>query len=407
MIENNAVETAPPNKLSVLATKIPVIAQLKRLVERAREWKFAIWAGQYNYSQGCYFVAGLLVAWNFIYAQEPSYILAGWVAFIGLVRELLHLFQHIWDNLIGKTVILILYASTANIAIAYAAMQINSITGIEPTPFVFALGFTALVLLPVWVTLSTIIVFSFFLIAVNLWLLVRLPLKMIGFNVQLHWEDKKNAVLTMLLRIFLIPFAVTSVLTFTYPYFADFVDEPLGIENQNFLGDNSHTSNGLESDSLVVKPKQSPIDNESVDLPKQQKLDSNEPLTSAVHEGENQLPTSSKVNVENQKESTALTITDAFRTGNLDEDINLKFSLPNNNDGLANDSTNSKKPVRQLIAHFIWYLEAYPRSKCIKPDAARTVPIDEIAVLVITQNKEAELGYNYEVIECELRNQRN
>ena len=424
MIENNAVEPNRKSKLADIASKIPVIAQLKTIVEKVREWKFAIWASQYNYSQWCYFIAGILVVWNFLHVQEPSYILAGWVAFIGLVRELLHLVKHIWDNLIGKTVILIIYASTANIAIAYAAMQINSITGIEPTPFVFSLGFTALVLLPIWVTLSTIVVFSFFLVAVNLWLLIRLPLKMIGFNLQLHWEDKKNAVLTMLLRIVLVPFAVAAVLSLTYPYLADFVDEPLGLQTQSSDTPSSKVTNEPSKEGEQV-PLEMPVGEQPTS---ELQIDNIEPLTKVTSETEDQLPTTAPADInmvnndvdnlspspnpeplKDEKEQTRkakLTLAEAIKTGNLDEDIAFNFELPDIDEPENEWLAKNKKPVRQLIAHFIWFLEAYPYSKCIKPENARTVPIDEIAVLIITQDESAELGYQYEVTECELRNKR-
>ena len=52
--------------------------------------------------------------------------------------------------MLGKGLILVLYAATANFALAISAIEINIITGIEPGPFVFTLGFATLIMLPFW-----------------------------------------------------------------------------------------------------------------------------------------------------------------------------------------------------------------------------------------------------------------
>ena len=219
------IDNRPVNAFPLIKIFQSLQQKIQLRVDAIRAWKLSVWAQQYNPSQWCYFVAAILFIFGIMKEEGNNYsVLAGWVAFFGLGRELLHLFQRIWDTTLGKGAILILYASTANIALAYAAMKINLISGVEPTPFVFTLGFTTLVLMPFWITLSTVMVFLVFLILVNLWLLVRLPLKLIGFDIQLHWEDKNRAVLTMFLRIVLIPLALISILEAATPYFTDFMD---------------------------------------------------------------------------------------------------------------------------------------------------------------------------------------
>ncbi len=310
-----------------------------------RGWKLSVWAQQYNPSQWCYFAAGILFIFAIIGKEGNSYsILAGWVAFFGLGRELLHLFQRIWDTTLGKGAILILYASTANVALAFAAMKINLISGVEPMPFVFTLGFTTLVLMPFWITLSTVLVFLLFLILVNLWLLIRLPIKLIGFDIQLHWEDKKRAVLTMFLRIALIPLALVAILEATTPYFADFIDDPtdgvstaeqIRLEFQQGFADGA----GLSTDSSSEED-QAPFESDT--------------LNDVIEE------------VEDRK-----------RKGMV---------------------------INQLIADFIWYFEAYPKSFCEKPENVRSVPIEEGVVLFIHEDEKEEIGYRYEVVPCVLRN---
>lgn len=354
-VNNRPVDTFP-----LLKVFQSLKQKVQSRVDAVRAWKLSVWAQQYNPSQWCYFVAGILLFLAITGEKGNSYsILAGWVAFFGLSRELLHLFQRIWDTTLGKGAILILYASTANIALAYAAMKINLISGVEPTPFVFTLGFTTLVLMPFWITLSTVLVFLVFLILANLWLLVRLPLKLVGFDIQLHWEDKKRAVLTMFLRIVLIPLALISILEAATPYFADFMDgvptaKQIRLEIEEGFGDATDLSD------------------EQPAAPVTEELDGNK---------ERQPVTSS-------------------------EQVSTEQDAPETSAEFTEEQAETKRKgmvINRLIANFMWYFEAYPNSFCEKPEEVRTVPIEEGVVLFVYQDESQEIGYRYDVSQCILR----
>jgi hypothetical protein len=64
--------------------------------------------------------------------HEPELIWVGFIAGAGVIRELWHVFNRIWEHMLGKALILFLYAATANFALAISALKINVITGIEP-----------------------------------------------------------------------------------------------------------------------------------------------------------------------------------------------------------------------------------------------------------------------------------
>lgn len=202
--------------------------QLSKAVMRIRLFisslSFVRWAKQYTPSQLCYFAAMVCLILS-VFDDGISTLFATMLfAFTGLIRELLNLFQKVWATTIGKSLILILYASTANLALAFAAIKINQITGVEPTPFVFTLGFTTLVLMPFWIAVSQILIFLVGLILANLWLFLSLPLKLFGIQLKVHWEDTKNAVLTMLFRIILIPIVLSGLITIITPYLASSLD---------------------------------------------------------------------------------------------------------------------------------------------------------------------------------------
>ena len=186
-------------------------------------------------SQWFYLLAVLVLVASYEEGQEFddvsffAVVLAG----IGLSRELWHLFHAIWSKTLGKGVLLVLYAGTANIAIAVSALKINIVAGVEPTPFIFTLGFTTLLLLPFWLVTATVFFFLVALVVANLWLLGSALLRLIGIKVPVHWEDRNFVGITMVLRIVLILILVAGLVNFMKPYAEqlDVFEQPVAVFN--------------------------------------------------------------------------------------------------------------------------------------------------------------------------------
>lgn len=276
------------------------------------------WAKQLNPSQWCYFTASaLLLITTF---TDGSYLpFVALIAFVGLIRELINVFHRIWSTTLGKSFTLITYASSANLALAFAALKINLITGVEPMPFIFTLGFTTLVLMPFWIALSSLVMFMLILILANLWLLISIPIRLIGIPLEIHWEDKHRAILTMLMRIILIPIVLVHLINVMLPYIGqDVLSEQNGFSLS--IGDDS-------ADEVV-----------------------------------NDSETNDKI---------------------MDESV-----------------TEQQRLIENVIAKFIFYFEAYPRSACIKSENEKSVILDDYTVLLISENDSARHGYDYIVKKC-------
>jgi hypothetical protein len=174
---------------------------------------------QLTLSQWMYLIAFLLVLIHSEQGTGQDYELlwVGAIAGVGLVRELWHVFNRIWEHMLGKALILVLYAATANFALAISALKINIITGIEPGPFIFTLGFATLIMLPFWLLMSSIMFFSVALVAGNLWLVIGLLLRLVRIKVKVHWEDKVFVIITMIMRLVLIPYVITSIFLWPSP----------------------------------------------------------------------------------------------------------------------------------------------------------------------------------------------
>lgn len=298
--------------------------------------------GDLTLSQWFYLVA--IITLLFV-AEEgtdlETHSIVGIIAGIGLLRELWHLFQRVWQKMLGKGFFLVLYAATANFALAISALKINAIAGIEPTPFVFTLAFTTLLMLPFWLTVATALFCSVALIGLNFWLLISILLRLIGIKIKVHWEDTSFVFLTMLLRVILIPFVIAVLFNIVTPY--------------------------AQQIELFDTPMQ------MLETSKSTELDGQE---SGEADGFELIITSGMQSTNAQQQNDA-----ASATG---EDI-LEI-----------------KPVRYLdtiVANFIYYFEAYPHSACIKTDKQRSLIIDENLMMVVEKD-DSDIGFTFAVQAC-------
>jgi hypothetical protein len=293
---------------------------------------------QLTLSQWMYFLAFLLLV---MYVdqdieQDSGLLWVGAIAGVGLVRELWHVFNRIWEHILGKGLILVLYAATANFALAISALKINIITGIEPGPFVFTLGFATLIMLPFWLLMSSIIFFSVALVAGNLWLIVGVLLRLVRIKVRVHWEDKVFVIITMILRLVLIPYVIMSIFFMAVPYAEqiELFEHPIAM----LKAKSSDEKNNLEELDDKIKPSDS------------------------------------------EPENVKLTFN------------NRPFTLPVNKEGQI-------KWLDKVIAGFIYHFETYPKSACIKLPQQRSLPIDENLILLVTKD-DSSLGYQFSVGPC-------
>jgi hypothetical protein len=299
---------------------------------------------QLTLSQWMYLIAFLLVLIHSEQdaGQDYELLWIGAIAGVGLVRELWHVFNRIWEHMLGKAFILVLYAATANFALAISALKINVITGIEPGPFVFTLGFATLIMLPFWLLISSIIFFSVALIAGGLWSIVGVLLRPLGVKVKIHWEDKTFVFITMLMRLVLIPFVIMSIFFMAVPY--------------------------AKQIELFAQP---------IALLKKATADNN-------------------VEVEERNNKTQI---DTIDTKDSKNTTDVTFTFNNRPFSLPVDEEGQIKWLDKLIAGFIYHFETYPKSACKKGLLQRSLPIDENLILLVTEDDSA-LGYQFSVGPC-------
>jgi len=75
-------------------------------------------------------------------------------------------------------------------------------------------------------------------------------------------------------------------------------------------------------------------------------------------------------------------------------------NIESNDDMINIGVTEQQRLIENVIAKFIFYFEAYPRSACIKSDNEKSVILDDYTVLLISENNSAIHGYDYIVKKC-------
>jgi hypothetical protein len=338
----NETEDAPNTQISA---KLPASARLfnkfaEPIAQTVKRFSLRTQLSQLTVSQWFYFAA-FIVFLVLIQDDEDyfenSVIWVGVLAGIGLVRELWFLFNKVWDKTYGKGIVILLYAATANLALAVAAMKINAITGIEPHQFVFTLAFSTLIMLPFWLFTASILFFSIALVALNVWLVISILLRIVRIKVKVHWEDQSFVFITMILRLVLIPSIVVSLSMVIAPY----------AEQLEFV--KSHT----RSETIQTL----------------------------------------KDEIEANSEDEALGSKPIFYISTGDGN-----TTPNNDEAIETDEI--KKPyLNIIIANFIYWFEAYPKSMCHKTEAQRSFILDENSVLLVEPD-DSELGFVFSVAAC-------
>lgn len=326
-----------------------LLSRLSRTVRFYQKPTFVQKIQSLTASQYFYFAAIILFVMTVDdgYFDEERFLLVGIVAGLGLLRELWHLFQQVWQRMLGKAVLLVLYAGTANFVLALSAQKINAIVGVEPSPFVFTLGFTTLIMLPFWLISATVVFFSVAMVALNLWLLFSVLLRIVRIKVKVHWEDSSFVFLTMLFRLILIPSVIMTLTHFATPY-----------ANQIALFDAIDNEPGQTINQAIAKE---PPQTETDEAIKQAK--------------------------------------DTLEDALLQKKLELEASSESSTETTTKPETAQIRYIDTMVANFVFWFETYPKSACIKEQHQRSLMIDDFSMLVVEPD-DSELGYSFKVSPC-------
>jgi hypothetical protein len=398
---------------------------------------------QLTFSQLCYFVAIILfftIVEEDDFGESKNTAWVGLIAGIGLMRELWSLFHRIWQKTLGKGVLLVLYAATANFALAISALKINNIAGVEPTPFIFTLGFTTLTMLPFWIIMASLIFFAIALVVQTTWLVVGLLLRIVRIKIRMHWEDEGFAVLTIIFRLILTPVVIVALTQTARPYLDQF----------NFMTsldlfdvDDSRIQVGSRDTSgPVVQLFGQPSDmvQEIIEQAKAEELARERARSASSSEESDTIDIMEDVERQRHLDQLISALPYFKALSAINVPLNFSVTGPDHVAEIVNDGpislddeshtivTDSESPegdidliqasdiagsqaidkaeqseesrgLDRLIAAFIFNFETYPNSMCKKKSSQHSLVIDENSVLLV-EKSDTELGYTFTVEEC-------
>ncbi|NQZ24166.1 MAG: hypothetical protein HRT53_19230 [Colwellia sp.] len=288
---------------------------------------------------------------------EPNtgLLIVGSIAMIGMLRELLNIFTQVWQTLLGKSLIFIMYVIIGNFTLAVAARKVNYITGVDPDSLIYAQGFTTVLVLPLWLLLLTSMSLILLFTLGNVWFLFLKLVNLLRLHPINVRVGERFSVLFIFIRLLLIsPIMVTLM-------------QPLNWYNNEL---------NIEMPGVVFTTSEIG-DSENKD-PKNDLIESTEGQSGETSPKEVSV---SADDVHSSKQDEGIVI--------LDTDIN--------------DAKDKYTDFDRAIATFVYEYETFQLSRCEKTDAERVSIIGEDIILVAEKVEGHALGYKFSARSCVLR----
>ena len=315
-------------------------AQQQKLAE-FRE-SIAAKVAQYSRPQKLYAFAAILVL-----LFPDSLFFGVIVAFCALIMECLPIVHYIWRTLIGKALILLVYAVIANFALANAASVVNHITGVSSTYFTYGHNFAILLYIPTWIAAITILGLLFFQVIsicyVSIFIFVLKPLRIAN---KITISKYPRPATTMVLRT-----ALTLIIIL---YLQSLSDNKLLSETKILdIYDTEQTTKQLNDTAGATTTKNKDI-----------------------------------------------TFNELISEMEFEDVGNEAMFLNNVVKTLAARNLTDTPVIEQLVAHFIYTFDSDGRTRCQLNENSHGVVLNDYEVLEITPDDSQALKYRYQVKTC-------
>jgi len=288
-------------------------------------------------------------------------LIVGSVAMIGMLRELLDIFTRVWQTLLGKSFIFIVYVIIGNFTLAVAARKVNYITGVDPHSLIYAQGFTTVLVLPLWLLLLTSMSLILLFTLGNVWFLFLKLINLLRLHPINARARERFSVLFIFIRLFLI---MPIMITLMQPL--NWYSNELNIEIPGVT-----FSSGKQNDVEGKATNQEPND-----------------MT------ENELTETKQIAVTGNSEELNDDLNDIKQ---IDDVVIL---------GVESNEEQAKEKYTDFdraIATFVYEYETFQLSRCEKTDAERVSIIAEDIILVAEKVEGHDLGYKFSARACILR----
>lgn len=294
--------------------------------------------------------------------SEAQLLLSGCIGLAALLTDFWPRFVSTWNTLLGRILILLLYAILANMAIAASAQTLNNIVGIEPWLLFYSLGFTALFLAPFWLLIVTMIAIFLFMTVQQFILMFNLLLKLIRLKRFKINSGQKHPTTTAVVKLIVMPGMFWAIVN------------AIGSYGEVINTDSSHQT-GVNCAENKERPECqdnfSEKFSEAFGLSSKEKQEVAEALEAATAE--------TKKSVDEQLETKTSEETKE-KTKKKDQ-----FSFP------------------YVIASFVYNMELFSSTQCVQAPGEKALFIGENDIFIGKPNKTSPIGYDFYVRTCVLK----
>lgn len=359
--------------------------EFNKLREKVKGYRWNFWHSL-NFEQKCYFLAttSIILVWIIGLSDDNalSYVPL-LIAMTGLVSEIWPRFLRTWDNLVGRTVILLFYAIIANFALASAGGLVNDVTGVSADSLPYSHNIALILSLPTWFLFSSTLALLVIQLLSPIYLVILLGLRLIGLTGFWHPKNYRYVITTFITRfIWAMALLIYLFIAGAYSGFINHNTPIIGAAYEGMTEGNGDIGFSVDEAGNIGPINDSGKGNTKVKLGE---ADLSEAETELSAEIESELAAETK----NKSTNTDITLLEARES---DTEWGRK---------IVQKSQNVYNSQRSILAAFIYNYEADSRSRCEIPNGSKAIELNEFEILVVTPDESVTEAYTFSVIACE------
>lgn len=101
-------------------------------------------------------------------------IISGILIACGIASDLLIIYKTIWETIIGKALLLLMFAFATNLAYSVSSRAVNEIVKFDTSGLSYTVNFVAFLLVPIFIFIGASIIFAIVLVAGQIYLMIAL-----------------------------------------------------------------------------------------------------------------------------------------------------------------------------------------------------------------------------------------
>jgi len=352
---------------------------------------------------------GLLIAYaDEIFSGKEDYItVVGCIALIAMARELLSLFTKIWDTMLGKSIVLVLYAIVANFTLSLSAQKINMIVGVAPSELIYTQGLTTLMMLPFWILLLSVLALTFVFVGSQFKSIFFGLLRLLRLH-HIKPENKEHfSGIFLIIRLIILPLVIMTLAQGLTWY-----SQKIHIQNLSFditdllskeqkinLEEEKHSAKKEIETELKVEFGTALVEKSIKSQNTERIISSSVKKSPKALEAElkaDQIASISAKELEGKLEADKITSSTSTNEMELEEVKVFRFG------GKVDADSSGLTLFDRAIASFVYHFEAFEFSRCKITKTERAVPLNENDILVVEKDN-SDIGFKFSARLCELK----